>query len=55
VVVVRGLGDPAGYVGALGVTIDATGVPGRGGAGGFAPNATGGAGTNGSSQRVLVL
>jgi len=48
--------DAIAYADALrtSVDIDATGVPGRGGAAGFSPGVSGTAGTNGSGAEVLV-
>lgn len=48
---------PDAYAGSLGaaVTVEATGVPGAGGSGGFAPNAAGENGTPGAGDDVFIL
>jgi hypothetical protein len=57
VYVVASGADATAYAAALraSVTIDATGVPGRGGAGGFSPGVSGTAGTDGSGEAVHVV
>ncbi len=55
VVVVRSGVDASAYVERFSIAVDATGVAGRGGPGGFAPAASGGAGASGTADAVLVL